>query len=90
MRAPLTSFASARIGTQIAVLVVGALVLAHMAMTAVFLALHPIRTEPNSPFGAIERLTLVARLVTNFPSPFDACQWLVGQDEVIMCQPRSG
>ena len=45
MRAMLAFLVSAKIGTQIAVLVVGALVLAHVAMAAAFLTLHPIRPE---------------------------------------------
>ena len=69
MRAALASFVSARIGTQIAVLVVGALVLAHVAMAAAFLALHPGRPEPNSQFGAIERLALVVRMLDAEPDP---------------------
>lgn len=47
MRAMLAFLVSAKIGTQIAVLVVGALVLAHVAMAAAFLTLHPIRPEQN-------------------------------------------
>ena len=69
MRAALASLVSARIGTQIAVLVVGALVLAHVAMAAAFLALHPVRPEQNSPFGAIERLALVVRMLDAEPDP---------------------
>ena len=67
MRAALASLVSARIGTQIAVLVVGALVLAHVAMAAAFLALHPVRPEQSSPFGAIERLALVVRMLDAEP-----------------------
>jgi signal transduction histidine kinase len=67
MRAVLAFLVSARIGTQIAVLVVGALVLAHLAMAAAFLTLHPIRPEQDSPFAAIERLVLVARMIEAEP-----------------------
>ena len=67
MRAMLAFLVSAKIGTQIAVLVVGALVLAHVAMAAAFLTLHPIRPEQDSPFAAIERLVLVARMIEAEP-----------------------
>jgi signal transduction histidine kinase len=60
---------SARIGTQIVVLVVGALVLAHVAMTVAFLARDPVRFGQNSPFGIIERLVLVARMLDAEPDP---------------------
>jgi signal transduction histidine kinase len=62
MRA-LASFVSARIGTQIVVLVVSALVLAHVAITTAFLALDPAPAEQHSRFGAIERLVLFARML---------------------------
>lgn len=67
MRALLAPLMSARIGTQIAVLVVGALVLAHVALTAAFVALHSVRVEEDWPFGAIERLALVARMLDAEP-----------------------
>lgn len=67
MRAMLAFLVSAKIGTQIAVLVVGALVLAHVAMAAAFLTLHPIRPDQDLPFAAIERLVLVARMIEAEP-----------------------
>lgn len=69
MRALLATLVSARIGTQIVVFVISALVLAHLAMTAVFLALHPARIEQHSPFDVIERLVLVARMFDGEPDP---------------------
>ena len=81
MRAALASLVSARIGTQIAVLVVGALVLAHVAMAAVF-SRRSIRFAPskNSPFAAIERLALVVRMLDAEPDH--------GKRAVLLAQAR--
>lgn len=61
MRIPLASLSSTKIGTQIAILVIGALALAHAAITAGFFMLGPGFPEQNGRFGAVERLILVAR-----------------------------
>src|SRR5664279_5250277 len=58
-----TSFSSTKIGTQIAILVVGALALAHVAITAGFFILGPGLPEQNGRFGAVERLIFVARML---------------------------
>ena len=63
MRTPLASLLSTRIGTQIAILVVGALALAHVVITAVFFALGPGAHEQTARVGAVERLIFVARML---------------------------
>ncbi len=63
MRIPLTSLSSTKIGTQIAILVVGALALAHAAIISGFFILGPGLPEQNARFGAVERLVFVARML---------------------------
>ncbi len=63
MRIPPTSLSSTKIGTQIAILVVGALALAHVAITAGFFMLGPSLPEQNVRFGAVERLIFIARML---------------------------
>ena len=67
MRA-LASILSTRIGTQIAILVVGALALAHAVMTAGFLLLRPSPPELTGRFGAVERLIFAAQTLNAEPS----------------------
>ena len=63
MSIALNSLSSTKIGTQIAILVVGALALAHVALTAGFLMLGPGTHEQDGRFGAVERLVFVARML---------------------------
>lgn len=67
MRVQLAPILSTRIGTQIAVLVIGALVLANALMAAVFFVLHPISAFQESPFSSIERLVLIANMLEAEP-----------------------
>lgn len=63
MRRFLTSLMPARIGGQIAVLVVTALALAHIVMTAGFFLLEPHPPRPGEGIAAIERLAFLARML---------------------------
>lgn len=63
MSIALSSLSSTKIGTQIAILVVGALALAHVVLTAGFFMLGPGSHEQDGRFGAVERLIFVARML---------------------------
>lgn len=63
MKGLLTTFGSAKISTQITVLVVGALVLAHAAMAASFFLLDPVPPTQRTPLMVVDRLLLLARML---------------------------
>lgn len=63
MRFPFSSLLSGRIGTQITVVVIAALLLTHLVMTAAFFLLNPRPEHWDGPLGSAQRLVFLVKIL---------------------------